>query len=248
MAQWVPDTATFPNGPGQFRDFIINADINIYSQLFCPSARIIDADSGSKDEPNARTQPVTYSKGYKELTTLRVVGPSPWRRRRIVFSCKRLPVDLIFIDSSFSPSYYSLYNNVPGGGYVRQTALLGTTQVNALWTILFRGAAGRDWTSPFIAKIDTQLINVHSDVTTNLNPGNQAGAIRTLKQWYPTGKNMYYQDDENGVGPVLNGSFVSNAKQGMGDIYVYDIYQSITNDANSTMNINNEGTYYWHER
>lgn len=249
MAQWVPDGATFPNGPGAFRDFIINADTNIYSQLFCPSSRIIDQDSGSKDEPNARTQVDTYSKGYKEITTLRVVGPSPWRRRRIVFSCKRLPPDMLFTDPTFSPFYYSLYNSVPGGGYVRQTALLGATQASTVWNFIFRGAQGRDWTSPFIAKLDTNLIKIHSDETTNLNPGNQAGAIRTLKRWYPTGKLLRYQDDENGVGPVISGAFASNSKVGMGDLFVYDIYQSITVDAaNSNLNINNEGTYYWHER
>lgn len=229
-----------------------NGGGTVSTTLFCPTARSIDSDGIYKDEPSARTQSNTYARGYKEVTTIRCVGQSAYRLRRICFSMKGLPYELLTANAGNVIGYYTNYD-ASGGGYTRQTAQTPVSMTNNVYAIIFRGNQGNDWFSPFNATIDTTRIRLHSDRTYNFNPGNQAGMTRVLKNWYPLNKALQYDDDEAGVSDIP-ASFSSQAKFGMGDFFIFDIYQATGWDPNAGstngagMFVNHEGRYYWHER
>lgn len=244
MLQWVPTDPANPAGAGAPNDFNINASGVIGCFLFQPSYRTLDSDGTTKDEPQARTEQSTYARGYREVTTLRITGGAPWRRRRITFSAKGFPGLLTNADNLFTGDFFRLYTSV---GYVRMTVGLSTTFQAIVYNTLFRGFQGQDWSSVFNAKVDNSRLTIHSDVTSTYNPGNDTGTSRIIRQWSPLNKTLVYNDDEAGITEQTSGNSTL-AKAGMGDFFVIDMYQSGLVDAASGLTINNEGTYYWHER
>ena len=61
-------------------------------------------------------------------------------------------------------------------------------------------------------------------------------------------KNIYYEDEE--LGSVMNESpFSVENKQGMGDYYICDIFQSNRGATSADdLTFNPQGRYYWHEK
>lgn len=247
MLTWIPSNPVDPAGAGTTGDATLAANQTFYANLFCPTARLIDGDGITKYESSGRQNQFTYSKGYKEVTTVRLTGPTPYRLRRMVFSLKGFADGLRTVDTTFIPDFFTHYVATGGIGYVRQVTPLTNPATANVHTYIFKGTANRDWFSPFNAKLDTQFLKVHSDRTYNFNPPNQGGVVRILKNWYPTNKNLVYDDDENGT-TEASSPFSTNNSNSMGDLFVYDIWQSINTDASSQLSFNHEGTYYWHER
>lgn len=243
MVNWVPnDSTNAPGGAGQAVSLSLTAALSNYGMLYCPSARIYDPN----EEPEStRNRQLTYSRGYKEVSTYKISGGTPWRRRRIVFTLKGLPSILQLSNSAFVTGYYT--KNDATIGYVRQMALIPTSTKATLHALIFKGTSGNDWTDPMLAKVDTQRISVMSDTTVTFNPGNETGNVKVLKEWYPTGKNLLYSDDEAGA-TFTTSEFASQALGGMGDLFVYDMYESVLVTAGHALNIAHEGTYYWHEK
>lgn len=240
MATWIPTTPSNPLAGGALGDFNPPTSTVVTGTLFCPSARPLDNDGTVKDESAGRNATNTYSKGYKEVTTLRLVGADPWRIRRIVFSMKAMN------------EYLFALGGTPSAYYVNQSASLGMTRITnslggyyvALTDLVFKGREGLDWFSPFNAMMDTSRITLHSDRTWLINPPNQAGKALIKKNWYGTGKSLEYDDDESGS-TEASSYFASKAKYGMGDLFIFDIYQGL---GTSALTVNHEGRYYWHER
>lgn len=249
MPQYVPTQQTQPQ-TGTLSDLGIIANNAVTYNLFCPTYRTINAQiSGNpSDGPQFRNQQRTFARGYKETTTVRIKSSVPFRWRRLVFSLKGLDRILqAALPSVWNSNYVQLLTSQ---GYARQTAILDPAIISQVNAVIFRGAESRDWFSTFNAKVDTTRIKIHSDKTRTFNPGNQSGMVRTIKNWYPLNKTLLYGDDEFGLDETTSG-FASPGPQGMGDMFVYDIYQSafgLTDPTNDIMSINHEGTYYWHER
>jgi len=241
MTQFVPtDPINSPGGTGVFGDQIITAGSGTACFLFCPSARQFQTTQNDESDRNSKN---TYARGYKEITTLKVSGGTPWRRRRIVFSMKGLPEYLLTQISTFTANYYRLQTSA---GYVRQSAVLAAANVGVVNTVVFQGALGSDWSFQMNAKTDSTRITVLSDSVININPGNASGSVRTVKQWYPLNKNLVYGDDESGAG-TASSDFSTLAKPGMGDVFIFDIYESALVNTDQ-LSVNNQGTYYWHEK
>lgn len=243
MLQWVPtDPTNNPSGAGTPSSIEVIAAATSYGFLYCPTARRFE---DTQNDMSDRNRQYTFARGYKEVSTLKVQGGIPWRRRRIAFSIKGLPSQLLSIASSFIPGFFYKFDSTVG--VVRQMALLPSAQRTALQTILFKGSFNEDWLDPMLAKVDTQRVTLHSDTITSLNPGNSNGTVRVLKQWYPLNKTLCYQDDEDGSSTTVN-EFSTQSKVGMGDFFIYDIYESVLVDPAQKLQINQEGTYYWHEK
>lgn len=248
MLNWVPTTASNPAGGGSPTDYITSADSTVHSFLFCPTYRQLSSDPLGQDDSSGRTKQNTFARGYRETSTLRVAGPTPFRMRRIVFAMKAIDPALIKATSSlFTTDFYQ--HATSGTGYTRLMADLSSTSfgVAPVTEFLFKGLQNADWYSPFNAKLDTQRVTVVSDRTYNINPGNQAGRVVILKNWYSLNKRLLYADDEAGNGEYTSG-LSTYAKPGMGDLLVLDFLQSIVTDTNTSIAVNHEGSYYWHER
>lgn len=251
ITQWVPNTNGSPAAAGTVSDIAMSANQGTNVHMFCPTFNPMDAGNNSGSisfavSDSSRQAQTAYLRGYKETTTIRLTGGTPWRRRRIVFSAKGLPARLLSADTTFVSAYYSLIQNTLG--VVRQTTPLGTTQVQAIQTFLFKGTANLDWFSPFNAKLDTQFFKIHSDRTLSFNPGNSTGQTKLVKQWIPMNHNMVYDDDENGDSSIPTSGFANQGRSGMGDVYIVDFYQSTLTTASDGLVVNNEGTLYWHEK
>jgi len=148
-------------------------------------------------------------------------------------------------DAGFATQYYTLATSI---GQVRQNAVLPVNLQNVITSLIFRGSVNIDWFSPFNAKVDTSRVSIHSDRTVIINPGNATGSHKLKKMWYPINKNIVYGDDEQG--PSINTTpFSTQGRQGLGDVFIFDLYQSTVSEGGAAaMGVNHEGTYYWHEK
>lgn len=248
MTSWVPTDNTNPAGAGAIGDLVMSANQGINAVFWCPTFRPL-ANSGSFTiyQPNdtERTTQTVYMKGLKEVTTLRVAGGTPWRRRRIVFSAKGMPARFGTIDPLFTSAFYQ--NQQTSIGVTRLTNPLRSDAATALSAFLFKGQGGVDWNSVFNAKTDDQFFKIHSDRTIVLNGGNTTGMTRTLRDYYPFNKNMIFDDDENGISMGSTG-FANQGRPGMGDVYIVDYYQSTLTTASDQLAVNHEATLYFHEK
>lgn len=219
-----------------------------FTSLFCPSARRLGLHAEGE---SARQRQTTFSVGYKERLQVDVLGGGVWKWRRVVFTYKGR--SLYDQDTLWIVPYYNKVVDPTGHGVdmVRAIAQPTLDQAAHIRSVLWDGFEGGDWGSEFTAKVDTSRITPMYDRTVTLNPGNESGMSRTFRQWYPTRKNLVYDDDEDDTAPTDGGSPVSvTGKPGMGDLYVYDIvYNAVpATGGNQALTFNPEGTYYWHER
>lgn len=244
MLTVIPNTPTNPLvvSPG---DYFVNADNQVHATLFCPTARPLDFTGANKDEPSGRMSAQTYARGYKETTVMRIAGAgTPFRHRRICFSMKGF-LDTAKLNNVNNLGQYAFSTDAVRG-MARQTAELPSTFLAYINSIVFRGTGNVDWSNVFNAMIDTSRITLHSDRSRTINPGNAEGHMSLWKNWYPMNKTLVYDDDESGDAVATN-YFSSLAKFGMGDFFIFDLYQSL-NVTGANMLINHEGNYYWHER
>lgn len=242
MANWVPVSSINPGGAGNFAVQGINPTADPVGFLFCPTARVFEGTQNDLSDRNAQT---IFARGYREWTDIRMSGAQPFRWRRIVFSAKGLPDKFLAADPTFISAYYSTTTT---SGYVRQSNVLPSGAFGIVNSILFKGVASVDWSTPMSAKVDTQKLTVHSDKSMVLNPGNQSGLLRNVKNWYPLNRNLTYGDDEAGTG-LLTSPFASPLdRHGMGDLFIYDLFESVSNTADTTLGVRHQGTFFWHEK
>lgn len=242
MSNWVPTSSVNPGGAGQFGVQAINPATGPISFLFCPTAREFDPDRSELDVRNAQT---IYARGYKEQTDIRMTGPQPFRWRRICFSGKGVPDKFLASDPTFVKEYYTLL--VSPAGYVRQSNVLPSGAFGIVNSLLFKGTINNDWVTPMNAKPDTDRFVIHSDVTHVLNPGNQAGLFKVYNNYYPMNKNLTYGDDEAGTS-LSTSPFAAPTRFGMGDYFIYDLFESVNATLDTQLGVRHQGTFYWHEK
>lgn len=204
--------------------------------IWRPTALTYDSELTTETTRNAQT---IYWRGVKERAEIATSSGAAWRWRRIVFEAKGLQVANLVtnVESSngFGRAMVEMSGDPPGN--IR----------NALQTILFQGVAGTDWTNVFNAKVDTRRVKLHTDRVRHLQSGNDRGRYYTFSQWMPFNKNMTYDDDEVGK-DASDQSFASTGRTGMGDVYVYDMFECTTNDSTHQLNFNPQATLFWHEK
>jgi len=211
--------------------------------LWCPTQRDRASTPYIDNSEHARTSKSIFLRGVREFASIRTNSPDAWRWRRIIFSVKGifvyLPVQSRFSVETSDQGWSRAIPDYSGSA--------STTARNALEALIFAGEAGKDWASVFTAKVDHSRITPLFDKTRILRSGNQQGSYFKNKLWLPVNKTLLYADEESGNN-VQDGSLSAVSRQGVGDIFIFDLFDCSTQNSASTLTFEPEATMYWHER
>lgn len=190
----------------------------------------------------SRTAQTCFMRGLRENIEITTSDGLPWQWRRICFTYK----GNVFLNTQTTGLSYSTETS---NGWARTVnTAYGSTPVGVLQGVLFKGAAGVDWSNTITAPTDNTNVTIKYDKTITIAAGNEEGTIRNYRRWHPMNKNLVYADDEQGGGETSSG-FSTNGKPGMGDYYVVDIFQPRTGGTSSSLlRFEPSATLYWHER
>lgn len=203
--------------------------------LWRPTALTFDTDLTTDSARNAQT---IYWRGIREHAEVVTSSGAAWRWRRVIFSTKANIPNLV--------SNVETSNGWPRA-MVEMSGDPPAPVRNQLESLIFQGQAGQDWSNVFHGKIDNKRVRVHYDKTRHLQSGNDRGKFYTFKQWIPLNKNMNYDDDERGKDESAQ-SYAAQGIGGLGDVYVYDMFECTTNDSTFQLSFNPMATLYWHEK
>jgi len=221
--------------------------------VYCPTARsLITAGTTNLAVDVAdRTATTCYMRGYKENLRIQTSSAQPWLWRRIVFSTKGPTFTSTSAGDTSPAQKFTPYCDT-SIGMSRLWFNLSVNNMNSTLslynTVIFKGAVNQDWNDPITAKLDTSRITVMSDRTQAIKTGNEHGHFSERKLWYPMNKNIVYDDDEAGASEVPS-YYSTDAKPGMGDVYIVDyVMSSVGATASDIINFNCTSTLYWHEK
>lgn len=242
----------YPPATDGIRALTIQASPTATFIIWSPTQRqlreIFPTDKGSV--PSGREETSCYIVGLKEKLSIATSSGVPWKWRRIVFTHKgELPLGEQFE----GPRTYSTITDAIGRDtYYRTMSPLPTNSVVPLVEYIFRGDGNTtlglaDWTDVMTAPMDTTRIKVMNDGVTHIRSGNQSGVLKTYNRWHPVRKNLVYGDEEIG-NQVLSSAYSTQGRPGIGDIYVLDIFTSLSDSTSDTLSITTTATQYWHER
>lgn len=221
--------------------------------IFCPTARsmVTAGTSNTVTDSADRTSQTCFMRGYKENLRIQTSSPLPWIWRRIVFTSKG-PTFNRLLSLEYSPAQnFNPYSDTSVG----MARLWFNMQVNTspltvanMFSIIFKGAVNQDWNDVTTAPVDQSRITVLSDKTQTIKTGNSNGYFQEKKLYYPFNKNIVYDDDEAGA-TTTTSYYSTDAKAGMGDVYIVDFtVPGIGGTSSDIISINANSTLYWHEK
>ena len=237
---------------GAVTSLIVQASSQATMTLWCPSARELRAifENDRATVPSGREETTVYAVGLKEKISILTNSGQPWRWRRIVFTHKGpLPLGEQFEGSRV----YSVITDVTGRDtYFRTLSPLPQNSITPLVEYLFKGQGEgglgiQDWTDIMTAPMDTTRIKTMHDKVTRIQSGNASGVMKTYSRWHPVKKNIVYGDEEIG-NQMLTSFYSTSSRPGIGDIYVLDIFTSLSNAASDQLSFTPTATWYWHEK
>lgn len=201
-----------------------------------------------------RTSTTCYMRGLREVLRIQTSSPLPWVWRRICFTTKDdLFKSSVNGDAAPNQTYSPFFDTATSGiGMTREwfNMQINNTPntISVFNDVIFQGEQDKDWTNILNAKTDSTRVTTMSDSTIALHTGNQSGYFKTHKRWYPMNKNLVYDDDENGVNEQTNYT-TTQAKPGMGDYYVLDVFvPGLGGTTADLLTIDSQATLYWHEK
>lgn len=200
-----------------------------------------DGSLGTKAEMAVRTAQTCFMVGLRENVYLRTDDGASWQWRRICFTFKGSGI----INNDSQDSSDSGWFRETSNGFVRyiHQVPLG----NNLLQVLFKGALNVDWTDQFTAPVDTTRVSLKYDKQTIIRSGNEEGVGRMHKRWHGMYHNLVYDEDEIGDSMTDNNLSVE-AKPGMGDYYVIDMFRCQSSGTDHELFFQPESTLYWHEK
>lgn len=248
MQQWTNiDAGQITPGNFAFKEAYLSGNYNYMIPWIATGRPGVGAEGagGTMIQEAVRTSSTCYMRGLKETISLRTADGDPWRWRRICFTLKG---DRIH---SLQTPAQILYNRATGSGtsgITRPVTNWPATFIGGaeLEQLIFRGVRNLDWVEPTLAPLDTTRISVKYDKTMSLASGNESGFIKTIHRWHPMNKNLVYSDDENGQNMELT-PWSTEAKPGMGDYYVVDLFKS-NGRPEAQLGLRYNSTLYWHEK
>lgn len=213
---------------------------------WCATARNADNATnvrGTVTDVAARTAQTCFMRGLSENIEITTNDGLPWQWRRICFTLKGTGMTSIITGTGMGLAVET--NN----GWLRVVnTAYGNTAVGGLQSLLFRGAAGVDWSNIMTAPCDNTNVSIKYDKTCTISSGNEDGMIRNYRRWHPMNKNLVYNDDEQG-GTESFSAYSTTGKPGMGDYYVVDIFQPRTGGTSSSqLRFEPSAKLYWHEK
>lgn len=200
--------------------------------LFCPTYRT----SGSAGFSQIRTASTVYQKGYREHIQVSSASNAPWKWRRIVFETKGMrpnPTDVAISDTA--------------NGFMRLWKAMTDGAFTSLKNTIFAGAEGKDWSSTYLAKLDTAKFKLHFDKTRIVRSGNDRGFEYNYHHYFPFEKTFRYDEDESGMSMETSG-WSALGRAGMGDVFILDMFQDLGGDENDDLFVRSQSAHYWHER
>ncbi|AXB22597.1 capsid protein [Lynx canadensis faeces associated genomovirus CL1 46] len=232
----------------------VNGSAASAMSVFCPTARSL-VSAGTTNltvDVSDRTSSTCFMRGYRENLRIQTSSPLPWLWRRIVFTSKGgTPFGSQLASDQSQYVKYAPYSDTTIGMARLWFNLSNNNTPNTLASIqsvLFRGTINQDWNDVITAKVDTSRVTVMSDKTMTIRTGNANGHFSERKLWYPMNKNIVYDDDESGAAMTTAYSS-TEAKPGMGDMYVADfLVPGIGGTASDIISLNCTATLYWHEK
>lgn len=232
--------ATGGSGPAQF-----NATTGAVF-VWAATARDFTTSTSGNTAPvswiAARTASSCYMVGLKETIEIQTSTGLPWQWRRICFT-KKGPLGLSSapeLETTYGEQRL-LYNYNAGNAG-------DTTDTQTLYSLIFNGAYGIDWTEPLIAKTDRNRVSVKYDRTVTVSSGNASGKLFKKNFWMPMRSTLLYDDDENAM-TETGSKYSTTGKIGMGDYYVVDIIRGgIGGTSSDQIQFSPCSTLYWHER
>jgi len=242
ITQADPESGVFNIGSATF-----NGGTGVYYQtVWCPTARPAEDISGVKRsaiDKASRTSTDCYMRGVKEQILFETIGGASWSWRRICFTVKGDSVNLANTDPTTSE-----VARITSNGMMRLMTQDPTT-FDAASDLVFEGTFNQDWFSPIIAKTTGRKVTIHYDKLRTINGGNAKATARRFNIWHPMNKNLFYEDFESG-GAMNPSMFAVEGPKGMGDYYIYDIFEANTGAVADTdvMQFTPQATLYWHEK
>lgn len=240
--------SSYAAGPSRFPgDYSTTIDNSPMTVVWTATARDVTratgGSAGTVYTTSTRTAQTCYMVGLKETVEIQINNGVPWQWRRVCFTAK---------------GFHTFLNFTPGtsletsNGYARASSILDGTKstgsLGRLYDVLLRGVASVDWHDPMVAATDNQRVSIKYDVTRTLSAGNESGKIQKFNLWHAMGKNLRYDEDENG-GDESGSKWSTLGKPGMGDYYVVDMFRPRYAALNSdNLWSNPSATLYWHER
>ncbi|QCS37581.1 capsid protein [Tortoise genomovirus 18] len=230
----------------------VNGAYSYGMSVWCATARSM-VTAGVTDQyidAADRCSATCYMRGLKENLRIQTNSPMPWLWRRIVFTTKGNTF-LNAAPADTPTQTYRAYSDT-SIGIARQWFNLQANSmpstVNGFNGIIFKGTFNQDWNDVITAKVDTSRITVKSDRTCTIRTGNSNGHFSDRKLWYPMNANLVYDDDESGAGTTTQ-YFSTDAKAGMGDMFVIDyLVPGLGAASTDIINLNSTATLYWHEK
>ncbi|QCS37585.1 capsid protein [Tortoise genomovirus 20] len=238
--------------PGAVGPAVIQSGPGVYSSIWCATARPLrEIFVNDRGEVTAgRNSRTCFIRGLKEGVSYVTNDGEPWRHRQIIFTAKG---DLPLGEEFEGDRTISAFTTSDGREtFFRGLANLPDESRTPLVALLFKGngntgAGIQDWTDLLMAPVDKTRFKVLNDIIVDIRSGNDTGTIKTQKRWTPVNKNLVYGDEE--IGNQMFSSYKSTTgKPGIGDIYVFDMFASLTNVAGSELLYSPTTTLYWHEK
>ena len=248
MTNWTDITQANPqSGVFSTGSAVMNGGTGtIYQTVWCPTARPAEDDTGTKGsaiDKATRTNTNCYMRGVKENIQFEVLGGGSWTWRRICFRLKGDTINLANPDPATSPVFRQTSNGM------MRLMTIDNTVIDRVTDTIFRGEFSVDYTSVTNAKTHSNRAQIVYDRTRIINNGNNKATARNYKMWHAMNKSLVYEDRESG--DIMNPApFSVEGPAGMGDYYIYDIFQSNVGGVADTdvLFFEPQATLYWHER
>lgn len=216
-----------------------NPSLTFFSQnrgassfLWCPTYRLLDSDT---HVPAARNASTVYMKGLSEKLHLSPSTGHSWKWRRIVFETVGAHPPVAKVVANTSEGYLRLWTPQP------------EDERNDLANTVFEGTTGVDFSTYFTAKVDRHRVKIHYDRTQILRSGNDVAYEKDFRLYHSFDKNFYYDDEENGEETQTSG-WASNRRGGLGNVFVWDLFNDIGAPEGASMTVRSGTTLYWHEK
>lgn len=219
--------------------------------IWCATSRdlLVGGTLAPKANESARTATTVYMRGLSERLRIQSSSGVPWFHRRICFTAKGPDPFREQFTGDTGAAVVDLENS---NGQVRlwqnQTVNNTPNYQNQIYSVIFKGAQGVDWSDIITAPLDPRRITVKFDKTWTYRSGNANGMVKETKLWHGMNHNLVYADDESGTTETTS-NYSTDSKAGMGDYYVVDLMGSGAGGGSSDiLRIDSTSTLYWHEK
>lgn len=227
--------------------------------VFSPTMRSKRDDPSSMPAQSTREITDCYARGFAETIRFATDSSSPWMWRRLIVSFYGVStwtyptgpgsagISLPANDANITgQGHYRIWQqllpDIAGPELPQQQAVR-----NAFIEKVFQGTLNIDYDSVFTAKPDTESVRVHYDATSQISSSSDAGKLKIVRRWHPISKRIIYDDRESGKTDPPR-MYAKENRSSNGDVYIIDMFISLSPNEGNNLSFGSDAIYYWHER